>query len=167
MARTVQGTLRRLDGGRGAVRVDAVYPTDPADLWQAVTDRERLARWIAVVEGDLRLGGLLTAHFTSGWEGSGRVDVCEAPERLLVTMEPGTPDETVIEAVLTPEGEGTRLVVEERGMPLDGLPVHGAGWQTHLEDLGSALDGRTPAPWIDRVRELSPGYREGWAAGED
>lgn len=159
----VTGTLRRLDEQRGAVRVDSVYPTTPEDLWAAVTDPRRLARWVAVVEGDLRLAGTVSARFTSGWEGSGRVDACDAPHRLLVTMSPGAQDETVIEAVLSPEGEGTRLVVEERGIPLGELPVHGAGWHTHLEDLGTALAGEVPGPWIDRVRALAPGYRDGWA----
>lgn len=42
----------------------------------------------------------------------------------------------MVEAHLTADGERTRLVVEERGLPLDVLPFHGAGWQTHPEDLG-------------------------------
>ena len=159
----VHGVLRRLEDQRGAVRVESVYPTDPADLWEAVTDPERLARWVAVVEGLLEVGASFSARFTSGWEGSGRVDTCEPPERLLVTMEPGGPGETVIEATLTPVDGGTRLVVEERGIPVPELPVHGAGWQTHLEDLATALAGDTPGPWIDRVRALVPEYeaREG------
>ncbi len=157
----VHGALRRLDDQHGAVRVESVYPTDPADLWEAVTDPERLARWVAVVEGRLEVGGSFSARFTSGWEGSGRVDACEAPERLLVTMEPAGPDETVIEATLTAVHGGTRLVVEERGIPVPELRVHGAGWQTHLEDLGTALAGDTPGPWIERVRALVPEY-ESW-----
>ena len=34
-----------------------VYDTDLADLWSAITEPDRLARWVATVEGDLRLGG--------------------------------------------------------------------------------------------------------------
>ena len=66
------------------------YDTDIDDLWSALTDARRLARWIAQVEGDLRLGGAFRATFTSGWEGPGRVDACDPPRHLLVTM---TPDE--------------------------------------------------------------------------
>lgn len=162
MTRTeVRGSLRRLDEGRGAVRVESVYPTPADDLWAALTDPERLARWVAVVEGDLRVGGSFAARFTSGWEGTGRVDVCEPPRRLLVTMEAGGPDETVIEATLEPGSAGTRLVVEERGIPVPELHVHGAGWQTHLEDLGTSLTGATPGPWVDRVKVLVPEY-ERW-----
>src|SRR5215831_2716204 len=112
----VLGTMRRIDDKHGAVRVEDVYDTDLADLWSAVTEPDRLARWIATVDGDLRVGGIIQARFTSSWEGPGRIDVCDAPHRLVVTMQPGTDDEAVIEAVLVADGERTRLVVEERGL---------------------------------------------------
>ena len=39
---------------------------------------------IGEVEGDLRPGGEFRARFfTSGWEGTGRVEACEPPRRLL------------------------------------------------------------------------------------
>ena len=43
----VLGSMRRIDDTRGAVRVEDVYDTDIADLWAAVTEPARLARWIA------------------------------------------------------------------------------------------------------------------------
>ena len=97
--------------------------------------------------------------FTSTWEGPGRIDVCEPPSRLLVTMEPGTDEEAQIEAWLTEEGERTRLVVEERGLPLAVLYKHGAGWQAHIEDLGRYLAGGE-SEWKARWTELSPAYEE-------
>lgn len=151
------GTMRRLDDQRGAVRVEDVYDTAIDDLWSAITQPARLARWMADVEGEPVLGGTFHAVFTSGWEGPGRVDVCEAPGRLLVTLSPGADDETVVEARLTAEGDRTRLVVEERGLPLDVLHFHGAGWQAHLEDLGRALAGEG-STWQPRWKELTPAY---------
>jgi uncharacterized protein YndB with AHSA1/START domain len=155
----ITGTLRSVDG-RGVVRMEGSYDTDIDDLWSALTDASRLARWIAEVEGDLRLGGAFRATFTSGWEGPGRVDACEPPRYLLVTMTPGREEETVIEAVLVAEGDKTRLVVEERGIPLEELAAHGAGWQAHLEDLAAHGAGREPADWRTRWTELTPSYRE-------
>jgi uncharacterized protein YndB with AHSA1/START domain len=152
------GSMRRIDEKRGAVRVEDVYDTDVADLWSAITEPNRVARWIATVEGDLGVGGIVQTHFTSTWEGPGRIDVCDAPNRLVLTMEPGTEDETVIEAVLTAEGERSRLVVEERGLPLDVLYKHGAGWQAHVEDLGRYLAGGR-SMWKARWEELSPAYQ--------
>ena len=107
--------------------MESVFDTDADDLWDAVTDRGRLARWIADVDGDLRVGGVVQARFTSGWEGPGRIDTCDPPHHLVARMDPDTPEETVIEATITPEGSSTRLVLEERGIPLSELAGHGAG----------------------------------------
>jgi uncharacterized protein YndB with AHSA1/START domain len=151
------GSMRALDEQRGAIRVEDVYDTDIDDLWDACTEPERLARWIAEVSGDLRVGGTIHATFTSTWTGPGRVDVCERPHHLLLTMEPGTEDEAQIEAWLQTEGNQTRLVIEERGLPLAQVHFHGAGWQAHLEDLGRALAGEHSV-WKERWTELTPAY---------
>lgn len=155
----VIGTMRQLDDRRGAVRVEDVYNTDIDDLWSALTEPDRLARWIADVKGDLRVGGSIYATFTSSWEGPGRVDVCDAPRHLLLTMQPDTDEEAVIEASLTPAGDRTRLVIEERGLPLDVLYFHGAGWQAHIEDLGRHLAGGE-SQWKARWEELTPDYEK-------
>ena len=155
----VIGHLRSIGRTKGAVRVEDVFDTDPADLWSALTEPERLARWVADVDGDLRVGGTVSTTFVSGWEGSGRIDVCDPPHRLLVTMEPGTDDETAIEAVLSAAGDGTRLVVEERGIALDGIAAHGAGWQAHVEDLASYLSGGG-SEWSARWAALAPDYEK-------
>ena len=53
----ILGSMRRVDERRGAVRIEDVFDTDIADLWSAITEPGRLARWIAAVDGDLRIGG--------------------------------------------------------------------------------------------------------------
>lgn len=65
------GSLRSVDG-TGVVRMEDRYETDIDDLWAALTDPHRLARWNAEVDGDLRLGGEFRARFTSSWDGPGR-----------------------------------------------------------------------------------------------
>ena len=156
----VLGTLRSADG-KGIVRMEDRYDTDIDDLWSALTDPRRLARWIAEVEGDLRLGGQFRARFTSGWEGTGRVEVCEPPRRLLVvTKETGKPDDQVIEATLTSDGEQTILVIEERGLPVEHLAAYGAGWQVHVEDLAAHLAGRERCDIKARWDELIPAYQD-------
>jgi uncharacterized protein YndB with AHSA1/START domain len=52
----ILGSLRSADG-KGVVRMQDRFGTDIDDLWSALTDPGRLARWIGEVEGDLRLGG--------------------------------------------------------------------------------------------------------------
>jgi uncharacterized protein YndB with AHSA1/START domain len=167
----ITGTMRALDDTHGAVRVEDVYDTDIDDLWKACTTPERLARWIAEVSGDLRVGGTVHAVFTSTWTGPARIEVCDAPHHLLLTTQPDTDDEAQLEAWLTAEESGTRLVVEERGLPVDRLHFYGAGWQVHLEDLATSLtDGsahaggwseQTPAPaWHERWTALTPAYQD-------
>src|SRR5947207_6670385 len=89
----ILGSLRSADG-RGIVRMEDRFDTDIDDLWSALTDPRRLARWIAEVEGDLRPSGEFRAHFTSQWEGTGRVEACDPPRRLvLLTRATHQPDE--------------------------------------------------------------------------
>lgn len=153
----ITGSMRALDERRGAVRVEQAYDTDLDDLWDACTNPERLQRWIATVTGDLRIGGTVHLSLTSAWTGPGRIEVCDAPRHLLLTMEPDTDEEAELEAWLSEDGGQTRLVVEERGLPLNRLPLHGAGWQAHLDDLAHALAGR-PSEWEARWNELTPFY---------
>jgi uncharacterized protein YndB with AHSA1/START domain len=156
----IVGSLRRTADGKGVVRLEDLYDTDIDDLWTALTDPRRLARWIAEVDGDLRPGGHIHARFTSAWDGPGRIDVCQAPHQLTFTMSPGTPDETVIDASLAPEHDKTRLVIEERGIPLHELADHGAGWQAHIEDLTAHIHGRQASDWRTRWTALTPIYRD-------
>jgi uncharacterized protein YndB with AHSA1/START domain len=157
----ILGSLRAADG-QGIVRMEDRYDTDIDDLWSALTDPRRLARWLGEFEGDLRLGGEFRARFfASGWEGTGRVDACEPPRHLLVlTREPDVPYELVIEATLTADGDQTLLVLEERGMPLDYLAAYGAGIQVHVEDLAAHIAGRERCDAGARWSELQPAYQD-------
>lgn len=155
----VTGSLRSEDG-TGVVRMDCRYDTDIADLWSALTDPARLVHWLGEFSGDMELGGTIWARFTSSWEGTGRVDVCEAPRRVQLTMSSPEDGDTVIEAQLTVEHGQTRLVIEERGLPLGEIAAYGAGWQAHIEDLAAHLEGLPRTDWLTRWKELSPTYTE-------
>ncbi len=157
----ILGSLRAADG-KGVVRMEDRFDTDIDDLWSALTDPDRLARWIGEVEGDLRLGGEYSYNlFASGSEGTGRVEACEPPRRLLLTMDLDQPDDDVIEATLAADGDQTILVWEERGMPLDLLAAYGAGVQIHVEDLAAHIAGREPRGDAKaRWDELLPAYQE-------
>src|SRR4051812_12588849 len=107
------GTLRAADG-QGIVRFEERFDTDMADLWSAITDPRRLARWLGEVDGDLREGGEFRARYVAtGWEGTGRVEVCDAPRRRRVTTSSPDQPDGVIEATLTADGDGTILVIED------------------------------------------------------
>jgi uncharacterized protein YndB with AHSA1/START domain len=156
----ILGSLRSAEGA-GVARIQDRFDTDIDDLWSALTDPLRLARWIGEVEGDLRLGGEFRFGFVAtGSEGTGRVDACEPPRRLLLTMALGKPEQDVLEVTLAADGGQIILVWEERGMPLDMLAAYGAGIQVHVEDLAAYLDGRERCDAAARWNELMPAYRD-------
>ena len=158
------GTLRAADG-TGVVRLEDRFDTDVDDLWSALTDPSRLVRWLGEVDGDLRQGGEFRAHyFASGWEGTCRVEVCEPPRRILMsTTSPDEPD-GVVEVLLTPDGDQTVLVIEDRGLPLEQIAAYGAGDQIHVEDLAAYLAGGERCDARARWQQLRPAY-EAQAAG--
>jgi uncharacterized protein YndB with AHSA1/START domain len=153
------GSLQTADE-KGVVRMEDRFDTDIGDLWSALTDPRRLARWLGEVEGDLRLGGEFRARFfASGWEGTGRIEVCEPPRHLLVlTKHKRAEDENAMEATLTTDGDQTVLVWEERGMPIEHLAAYGAGIQIHVEDLADYLAGRERRDAEARWEELELTY---------
>ena len=165
----ILGSLRSADG-KGVVRIEDRYDTGIDDLWSALTDPGRLARWYGQVEGDLRPGGEFRLHVEGAdIDATGRVEACDPPQRLLVTNREtdesylrgkGVPpfDET-IEATLTADGDQTILVIEVRGMPLDKIAFYGTGWQIQAEELAAYLAGHEPGDAEARWAELVPAYQ--------
>jgi uncharacterized protein YndB with AHSA1/START domain len=143
---SVLGSLHSVDG-EGVVRMEDRFDTGIDDLWGALTDPDRLARWYGEVEGELSRGGEFTVRIALAGERAGRVEACEPPQHLLLEMRdpearPGQPERTVIEARLISGGSQTRLVWETRGLPVDLLPAYGAGIQIHVEHLADYISGR-------------------------
>ena len=152
------GTLRSADG-KGVVRMEDRFDTDVDDVWSAITEppvsragsvRSRATSASAVSSTD--------AFSPAAPRAQDSVEACEPPGRLLVTLNPGEPDENVIEVVLVADGGGTILVWEERGLPLDKLAAYGAGIQIHVEDLAAHLDGREHCDAGARWDVLQPAY---------
>jgi uncharacterized protein YndB with AHSA1/START domain len=159
----ILGSLRSA-GDKGVVRIEDRYDTDIDDLWSALTDPRRLARWFGEVEGDLRLGGAFHARIPGAGDRTGRVDTCQPPLRLALTMrdpdaQPGQPDEEAIETTLTADGNQTILVIEVQGMPLDIIAFYGAGWQIHAENLARHIAGLDRDDTEARWDELVPHYQ--------
>jgi uncharacterized protein YndB with AHSA1/START domain len=166
----ILGSLRSADG-KGVVCVEDRYDTDIDDLWAALTEPGRLARWYGQVEGDLRPGGQFRLYIGShDVEATGRVEACEPPRRLLVTTREteeswrkgqGVPPfDEVIEATLTADGGQTILVIEVQGMPLDKIAFYGVGWQIHAENRAAYLDRREGRGSEARWDELVPPYQD-------
>ena len=83
-----------------AIIASCVYDTDAADLWDAVTNAERLPRWFLPVSGDLRLGGRYQFTGNAG----GKITECVPQKRLAATWEFGG-GVTWVTVTLSPEGD--------------------------------------------------------------
>ena len=150
-----------------AVRLRREYPADVADVWEAVTDPTRLARWFAPVSGDLRQGGTFAVEGNA----DGEIRECTPPSTLVLTW--GGPV-SVVTVRLAPTGEGTALELEHTvpaafaGSGAGALFV-GPGWDVAL--LGLALhvageDVGDPAAWEDgaEVRAANAASIDAWVA---
>jgi len=165
----ILGSLRSADGA-GVVRIEDRYDTDIDDLWSAITDPDRLARWFGEVDGELSHGGAFRVHIPDAGERTGQVDACEPSQRLVVTTREtdesyrrgqGVPPfDAVWDITLTADGDQTILVIEVKGMPRDKIAFYGAGWQIHAENLAAYLAGREPDDVEARWEELVPPYQD-------
>jgi uncharacterized protein YndB with AHSA1/START domain len=119
------------------------YHADQADLWDALTNADRVPRWFLPVSGDLRVGGRYQLQGNAG----GVVERCKQPESFTVTWEFGGML-SWLEVTLKPDGDRTSLELAHEE-PVDpdrwaqfGPSAVGVGWDLSLMSLGRHLDGR-------------------------
>ena len=75
--------LSTRDDGARVIVASRSYTTSVEDLWDALTNPERIPRWFAPVSGDLRLGGKYQIEGNAG----GEVVECDPPRRFGLTWE--------------------------------------------------------------------------------
>src|SRR5690606_4554170 len=99
------------------------HPADAAELWNALTDPERIPRWFLPVTGELRPGG----RYRFEGNASGTVLNCEAPHSFAITWEMmGSPSWVTV--TLTPVSHGTELeLVHEAHVPEEFWSLYGPG----------------------------------------
>lgn len=155
-SKRILGSLRA-ENGVGVVRIEERFDTGIDEVWSALTEPARIAQWYADVDGDLRVGGEFKTHvFASGAEGTWLVAACDAPRAFTLVS---TESEDSHQLTLTADGDGTVLVYEHHGVPLDLLFAYGAGEQIHVEDLGAHLAGRERVDDEARWAALESVYR--------
>ena len=98
----------------------------PSEVWEALTDAERLEDWFAnEVEVDLRPGGAASFRWSNGEERRATVTTVAPEERLAFAWD----DEGEVEFTLADDVDGTRLTVVETA----------PAWSTALDLQASAL----------------------------
>jgi uncharacterized protein YndB with AHSA1/START domain len=171
-------------GAGRTVRLQREYDAPIEDVWDAITNPERIGRWFLPISGDYRLGGRYQFEGNAG----GTILECERPHRLRVTWVYGevTSDADISEVVVRLEsvdGDSTRLQLEHVAIvPEDrweqfGPGAVGVGWEMGLLGLTLHLRGGSvgdPLAWqlSDEGREFAMRSSEAWgkanrAAGAD
>lgn len=142
------------------VSVSRNYPTTPADLWSALTDKERIQRWFANVTGDFKHGG----RFSIEGNADGEVIACEPPSLLALTWEFGG-NISWVKVTIEKSDEGALLTLEHEHPTDDKSQIHwdqygpgatGVGWELAMLGLNMHLSG-------DGKSSLEAG--ETWAGG--
>jgi uncharacterized protein YndB with AHSA1/START domain len=148
--------------GRPAAMVVASrsYDTSIPDLWDAISNAERLPRWFAPVSGELKLGG----RYQIQGNASGTITRCEPPRALSLSWEFGGAVSWV-NVLLREEGpERTHLELQHIAHPEEhwekyGPGATGVGWELGLMGLAWHLQ--------DPTMIRSPEADESWSASPD
>ena len=116
------------------------FSTSVDDLWDAVTNAERIPRWFLPVSGELKLGGRYQLEGNAG----GIVTACEAPSRFAVTWE-FLEDVSWLEVAVTDDGGGTRLTLTHTSQDSPhyneyGPGATGVGWELGLVGLAMHVE---------------------------
>ena len=131
------------------------YDTTPEDLWDALTNPERIPRWLLPVSGDLRLGGTFQLEGNAG----GEILTCDPPVRLGLTWGMGRDVSWVDVTLQANTSGGTSLRLEHTAhVPEEfwnqyGPGATGIGWELALMGLaiylrtGEAVDPQDALAW--------------------
>ena len=124
------------------VEIRRTYDADPADVWDACTNPERIARWFSPVSGDLRLGG----RYSIDGNASGAITECDPPRRLVLDWEFGDHALSWVTLELNPVGDRTELVLRHRQPRTEhwatyGPGATGVGWELTVLGLAMHLAG--------------------------
>lgn len=134
------GAVVREDGDV-LLRFERRYDAPAADVWSALTDPDRLARWLGRWSGDPASGRVLLTMTDEGAHPEPvTIDRCEPPTRLEVRMT--TADGPwPLAVLLTETAGGTALLFTHRlAEPYDASGV-GPGWHYYLDRLDAVLAG--------------------------
>lgn len=120
------------------------------DVWESVTKPEKTALWFGGWEGEAGPGNVIRLQMIhekgQPWSNV-KIEACEAPSRLVVTMKDDYGDWR-IELTLTQVGSTTELRFVQ---PLSDRKLAGdvgPGWEYYLDMLVAAREGK-PSPSFD------------------
>jgi uncharacterized protein YndB with AHSA1/START domain len=154
-------------GERVSVLLRRGYDAPIGDVWDALTEPDRIKRWFMPISGDLRVGGSFQLEGNAG----GEILACEPPRLFRVTF--GGPT-SLVEVRLTAQGESGALLELEHTVPIEmaqsgaGALYVGPGWDGALLGLdlflrGEAIGDPVAAANSSEAVEFSRQSVQAWA----
>ena len=159
-----------------AVTASVSYATDPSDLWDAITNPERIPRWFSPISGDFHEGGKYQIEGNAG----GTIITCDQPKALHLTWEMQGNVSWVM-VTLEKDGDKTKLTLQhiapitpdaEAFWDQYGPGAVGVGWDLSLLALDqyvrTGVQVNTPenleklqsAEGVEMIKVSSRGWRD-------
>lgn len=154
--------LGRVERDTDGMRLEFIrtFDTDIDDVWSALTESDRLARWFGSWTGDPTSGQVDVVMTAEGDTTPQRVTIieCDAPNQLIVEV-PGPDGVWRLSVVLSARDGATTMVFTHRlAEPYDASSV-GPGWHFYLDRLDAVVAGRSVSTAFDPyMEELSTAY---------
>lgn len=181
IVRQVGATTRRIstreyNGAPARVLVAGrTYDTGQSDLWDALTNIDRIPRWFLPLTGDLRLGGRYQFEGNAG----GEIMACDPPHSFSVTWGMHGQDSWLNIQLFPAPGGHTELRLEHIAhVPDDMWAIYGpgavgVGWDLglfgldqHFVTSGGAITPEAATEWMAtaEARQMVTLLSEAWAA---
>jgi uncharacterized protein YndB with AHSA1/START domain len=130
-------TMRLQNKSAPWVERETLIEATPEEVWEALTDEDRLEEWMAPnVELDPIEGGEIAVR-DGDEERLGTVETIEEEERFAFTWSRPGEGDSFVEFTLEPLPAGTRVTVVE--IPIGPTPIGSAIWDFRLSRLHRSL----------------------------
>jgi len=153
------------DGDRRTLVLVREFNAPIEDVWAAVTEPERLERWIGTWAGDPASGEVvfrMTAEAEDAPEAPMEIRECEPPHTLRVTSRWGA-NTWHLEVNLVESDGVTTLTFVQPDLDLDDAESVGPGWEYYLDRLVATQTGADLSA-IDFDRDYYPAMAEYYRA---
>ena len=134
----------------------------PDSVFDYFTDPAKMGQWIGEATLDPRPGGVCRVSPCGHATVLGEYVEIDRPRKVAFTwgweavLFATPPQSTLVEVVLTPDGEDTIVRLAHRRLKPEAVAFHRVGWQHYLARLELAASGTDPGPdpWVDLARNL-------------
>lgn len=146
---------------RLTLHIERTFHAPIEDVWAAITEPERLARWLGTWRGDPAEGRVAFRMLFEDGELEDDMEIreCRPPERLAVTSQVGE-QRWHLDVDLSERDGITTLTFSQPDVDQDDLLGVGPGWEYYLDRLVAVESGSRPPETADFERDYYPAMAE-------